>query len=247
MASSWSWVTWTKVVPTRRCTRLELALHLPAQRHVEGAQRLVEQQDRGLDHERPRQGHALPLAAGELVDAPTRRSRRGRPAPARPRPLPRALAPRHAAHGQAEADIAGDGEVREQRVVLEHGRGRPPRRRHRRHVGTVDQHRARTRDQEPAQDREQRGLAAARTARAGRRRRRPARRGRWPASAVVAPKRCSTPRSSRAALTRRVPGAAAPARPAAPARSRRRTPASPRRWSPGSGRCAGRSRSRPAG
>ena len=49
--------------------RLELGLDLAAQRHVEGAQRLVEQQDGGLDHERPRQGDALPLPARELVDA----------------------------------------------------------------------------------------------------------------------------------------------------------------------------------
>ena len=37
---------------------------------VEGAERLVEQQHRGLDRQRPGQRHALPLAAGELRGQP---------------------------------------------------------------------------------------------------------------------------------------------------------------------------------
>ncbi len=43
--------------------RLQLILHLPPQLEVECPQRLVEQQDGGLDHERPGQRHALPLPA----------------------------------------------------------------------------------------------------------------------------------------------------------------------------------------
>ena len=83
---------------------LELVLHLAPELQVEGAERLVEQQHGGLDHERPGQRDALPLAAGELVrpllEGPSRptsasasraRSRRAR-----------AATPRIA---QAEADI----------------------------------------------------------------------------------------------------------------------------------------------
>ena len=41
----------------------ELDLHLVAQQPVERTQRFVEQQHIRLDHQRPRQGHALALAA----------------------------------------------------------------------------------------------------------------------------------------------------------------------------------------
>ncbi len=119
------------MVPTRRCTRLELALHLAAQGHVEGAQRLVEQQDRRLDDQCAGQRHALPLAAGELVDATRAEAREPDQGQCR-LDLRRALGPRHAPHGQTEADIAGDRQVREQGIVLEHGRGRAARRRQRR-------------------------------------------------------------------------------------------------------------------
>jgi hypothetical protein len=44
----------------------QLKLHLLAELEVECAKRLVEQQHLGLVHDRPGQGDALPLAAGEL-------------------------------------------------------------------------------------------------------------------------------------------------------------------------------------
>ena len=44
MASSWSCVTCTNVMPDLGLDPLELDLHLPAQLQVEGAERLVEQQ-----------------------------------------------------------------------------------------------------------------------------------------------------------------------------------------------------------
>ena len=47
--------------------RLQLVLHLAAQLQVERAERLVEQEHRRLDDQRPRQRHALPLSAGKLV------------------------------------------------------------------------------------------------------------------------------------------------------------------------------------
>src|SRR5262245_2891126 len=49
---------------------LDLDLHLLAQVLVERAERLVEQQDVGLEHEGPRQGYTLLLAARELTRPP---------------------------------------------------------------------------------------------------------------------------------------------------------------------------------
>ena len=48
MASSWSCVTWTNVIPTSRLDPLQLELHLLAELQVEGAERLVEKQHPGL-------------------------------------------------------------------------------------------------------------------------------------------------------------------------------------------------------
>jgi hypothetical protein len=52
-----------------RLQLLQLDLHVLAQLEVERAQRLVEQQQRGLEHEAPRDRHPLLLAARQLVDA----------------------------------------------------------------------------------------------------------------------------------------------------------------------------------
>ena len=49
--------------------RLELELHLLAELQVEGAERLVEEQDAGAIHERARERDALPLPARELARA----------------------------------------------------------------------------------------------------------------------------------------------------------------------------------
>ncbi len=69
IASSWSWVTMTKLVPSFFCSRISSKLRLAAQLLVERGHRLVEQQHaRALD-QRARERHALALAAGELVDA----------------------------------------------------------------------------------------------------------------------------------------------------------------------------------
>ena len=66
MASSWSWVTWMKVMPDLGLDALELDLHLPAQLEVERAERLVEQQHLRVVDQGARQRHPLLLAAGEL-------------------------------------------------------------------------------------------------------------------------------------------------------------------------------------
>ena len=65
-ASSWSWVTIDEGDAELALDCLEFDLHLLAQLEVEGAERLVEEQHLGPTDQRPGQGNALPLAAGEL-------------------------------------------------------------------------------------------------------------------------------------------------------------------------------------
>jgi hypothetical protein len=65
IASTWSWVTKTKVAP-RRCVQvLQLRAQLRAQLGVEVRQRLVEQEHRRLAHDGAAHGDALALAARE--------------------------------------------------------------------------------------------------------------------------------------------------------------------------------------
>ena len=53
-------------MPTRRCMAFSSSAHLLAQLGIERGERLVEQQHVGLQHQRARQRHALPLAARKL-------------------------------------------------------------------------------------------------------------------------------------------------------------------------------------
>ncbi len=69
IASSWSCVTSRKVLPSRRCSGAQFELHLGPQLGVEGGHRLVQQQQVRLVDEGAGQGHALLLAAGELLRA----------------------------------------------------------------------------------------------------------------------------------------------------------------------------------
>ena len=97
---------------------LELELHRPAQLEVQGAERLVEQEHLGPVDQRPRERHALALAAREL----------GRPAAGELSQL-HGLEGRHGAvptlrrghllHPQAVLDVVEDVHVGEQGVVLE--------------------------------------------------------------------------------------------------------------------------------
>ena len=54
-------------MPRSRLRRWKIVHHLDARAGVEVAGRLVGQQDRRVVDERPRDGHALLLAAGQLV------------------------------------------------------------------------------------------------------------------------------------------------------------------------------------
>ena len=97
----------------------ELDLHLLAQLRVEGGERLVEQQERRVGHERARDRDALPLAARQLVRHALAEA--GEPhVLERLGDLRRHVRGRHLRHLQRERDVAFDGHVREQRVALEH-------------------------------------------------------------------------------------------------------------------------------
>ena len=141
-----------------RCRQLRLQ-HV-ARLRVERAERLVHEQDVGLERERARQRHALPHAAGQLVhpgarEAPT--SRRARDIlDAR-----LALAARHAQLLHAEGDVVGDAQPGEERRVLEHDAaiGAGPA-----HALAADTHLALVGALEAGDEVEQRRLAAPRRA-----------------------------------------------------------------------------------
>src|SRR5882672_6512289 len=96
----------------------DLVPHLEPQLRVEVAERLVHQDERRLGDDRARERDALLLAAGELRRIALRQS-------GQLHQLEGAvdaaidLGPRDPADLEAEADVARDGEVREERVVLE--------------------------------------------------------------------------------------------------------------------------------
>ena len=100
---------------------------------VEGAERLVQQQDLGPRRQRPRQRHPLALAAGKLRRISRGVARSAAPGPAARRPA-RGSRPSGAFRTlQAERDVLSNRHVAEQRVVLKdkpdasmlnrHGRG----------------------------------------------------------------------------------------------------------------------------
>ena len=102
----------------------ELDLHLLAQLGIERRQRLVEQQHRRMRDERPRDGHALLLAAGQLVRialAETREPNVGE----RFGDFRADLPARRLRHLERKRDVALDGHVRKERVALEHRAHRP--------------------------------------------------------------------------------------------------------------------------
>ena len=80
-ASSWSWVTKTKVVPDLAVDPGQLGLHLLAELEVEGPERLVEQEHRRPLGQGSGQGDPLLLPArhlGRAGDRPGRAARRAR-------------------------------------------------------------------------------------------------------------------------------------------------------------------------
>ena len=130
---------------------------------VERAERLVHEEDLGVDHERAHEGHALPHAARErrrkgLLESLETGETHGLAH------TPRHLVARHRAILEAERDVARDGAPREDGVLLEDvadpGRGRAGGRRAR-HRHAVDEHGAGGRRHEAADHVEDGRLAAA--------------------------------------------------------------------------------------
>ena len=111
-----SWVTTTAALPHWVRTVRSSSRSGAAQRQIQRGERLVEKQQRGVGGQRAPQRHPLPLAAGELA----RVAPRQRLEPEARQDLGRARVPLGARPvAKAEGDIAGHGEVREQREALE--------------------------------------------------------------------------------------------------------------------------------
>ena len=137
----------------------EFDLHRLAQVPVERAERFVEQENVRLDRQGAGQGDALLLAArkrrhGAIPERPHLHEIE------RPRDLRRDRVPGQAPALQAEADVARDRQMREQRVVLEDDADVALMRRRARHVDARDRHLALV-GRRQARDQPQQGRLAA--------------------------------------------------------------------------------------
>src|SRR5262245_24178998 len=112
-------------MPTSRCRKLQLELHLFAKLLVERAERLVEQQHSGSGHDRAGEGHALLLAARELAREAIAVAGQAHERQCRIDPAPDLVA-RHALHPKAEGHVLGDRAMGEEGVVLEDHADAPP-------------------------------------------------------------------------------------------------------------------------
>ena len=146
---------------------VQLGPQIVAQARIQRRQRLVQQQDARLDRQGPGQGHALALAARDLVDPAL--GEMGDAHQLKHPPDPRvALGPGDAAQAQAVADIASHGHVGKQGVGLEHHADAAALDRQRRHILVVEPDApAGVRPLQPRDQAQQGGLAAARRAEHG--------------------------------------------------------------------------------
>ena len=123
-ASSWSWVTYTNVIPTSRWMLFSSTCSCLRSFRSSAPERLVEQQHRGPVHERAGERHALLLPARELPRLALGLAREAHAlellghAPAN-------LVLRDPLALEPERHVALHAQVREQRVALEDGVGRP--------------------------------------------------------------------------------------------------------------------------
>ena len=120
----------------------DLDAHLHAQRRVEIGQRLVEEEDLGLAHDRAADGDALALAAGELLGLALEQRLDLQDA-RRLAHAPGDLVGGRAGHAQAEGHVLFHRHVRIERVGLEDHRDLALARRQARHVAAVDDDRRR--------------------------------------------------------------------------------------------------------
>src|ERR1017187_41595 len=141
--------------------RFELNLERSPEFRVQRAQRLVQQQPRRPEHQRPGQGHPLLLAAGQLAGAaPGERAELDEVERLVHLALDLLLA--ELAVAQAEGDVVEHAQEREKRITLKHGVDVAPMRRHPAHVDVVEQDLARSGQLEAGDQAQRRGLAAAR-------------------------------------------------------------------------------------
>ena len=207
IASSWSWVTMMKVMPSRRCSSISSSCVLSRSFLSSAAsgsssssicgRRASERASAtrcfwppeswsGLRFSRPSSLTRATISATRVID----------------------VGGGHAGALQPEGDIVAHRQMRKQRVVLEHHVDRPLMRQHMRDVAAVEQDAALVRRLEAGQHPQQRGLAAARSARAARKIRRPGYR------ATAGPprenRRISSPPPRCAAAACRRPPAASP-------------------------------------
>ena len=147
-------------MPTRSCSAFSSTFSERRSLASSAPERLVEQQHLGVEHQRPGQRDALLLPAGQLRRAPggERRHRdqlERRTDPGAHLGLGRLRVP------QAEGHVVEHRQEREQRVALEHRVDVAPVRRHRGHVGAVEQDPAGGRLLEPGYQPERGRLTAA--------------------------------------------------------------------------------------
>src|SRR5215472_8581224 len=153
IASCWSWVTMTKVRPSRSCSCINSNCVSPRS--------FLSSAARGSSSRRTRERDALALAAGELVRLALAQA-------FEPHQCQHLLDPRRDFRLgtplllEPEFHIALDREVRKQRVALEHHVDRPPIRRYLRNIFTIEQNASFVGRVQTGEEAQQRGLAAAR-------------------------------------------------------------------------------------
>src|SRR5882762_2712993 len=145
----------------RRLQLLELDFHVLAKLQIERAQRLVQQQQCRLQNQAARDGHALTLAARQLVDAFVRGVAQSHPFQHRIAAF-QPFCPAHAAPSQSERNVLAHRHHREQRQLLKHHVHRAPIRRHAAHAPAADGDVAVIGRDEPRDHAQQRRLTAAR-------------------------------------------------------------------------------------
>ena len=139
--------------------RLELDLHFLAELSIESAERLIEQEDSRLEDDGASDRDALLLAAGKLCRIPTAHLRQTHELERRAHSR-RELASSEPLSPKAEANVAGNGEMREQGVLLKDGvdvsamRGRIG------DVGVAEHHGSRVRALEARDNAKKCGLSA---------------------------------------------------------------------------------------
>ena len=139
---------------------LQFQLHFLAQFQVQRAQRLVQQQNLRLVHQRPSDSDTLLLAAGKLIHAALAIALQVDQLQ-HPIDLHVDLLPAHFLDFQAEGDVVPHIQVRKQRVFLEHGIHPALVGRHGGNILAFEQHSAGGGILKPADNPQRRGLSAA--------------------------------------------------------------------------------------